>query len=292
MRWLTPSNASFLGIAVTWNNFEKATPGLSTVLSRAQIEDALFRQRAVQLLKARVPSAYNKMVDNVVAAQAQGLSWTSSLMWVLEIGLTEDAPEKRKPDDFGKRTLAVAAKYYASEWIALHLLQPLSLLQNENPTSCSEINVETIEKAYDPLYRRSSPEAEKWRSEIVGMQFDIIEIALSEDLPELIVLSPAENMLFEKWLGTRLEAFERTLSQGEINFLRSNKPGSKVSCKYNIFLLTQLRDNRKMANIFLRRAALGVPNPPATAKRDSTCGERPFTTGKLPWQKKGAPNCY
>ena len=81
MRWLTPSNASFLGIAVTWNNvLEKATPSLSTILSRAQIEDALLRQRSAQLLRAKLPGTYNRMVDEIVAAQAEGLSWTSSLM--------------------------------------------------------------------------------------------------------------------------------------------------------------------------------------------------------------------
>jgi hypothetical protein len=84
MRWLTPQNASFLGIAVTWNNvLEKATPSLSTALSRAQIEDALLRQRSAQLLRAKLPGSYNRMVDGIVAAQAEGLSWTSSLMYVL-----------------------------------------------------------------------------------------------------------------------------------------------------------------------------------------------------------------
>ena len=181
--------------------------------------------------------------------------------------LSEDAPDKM--DDFGKLTLAVAAKLYASEWVDLILLHPLSLLQTEDPTLCAEGNFENP-KVFEALLRGNSPETEKWRSEIVGMQFDIIEIALSDDPPELRVLSAAENKLLEKWLGTRWEAFERTLSKREINFLRSNKMGPRVSCRYNIYLLTQLRDNRKMANIFIRCALVfDAKNPPATAKRPS-----------------------
>jgi hypothetical protein len=267
MRWLTPSNASFLGIAVTWNNvLEKTAPSLSTILSRAQIEDALLRRRSAQLLRAKLPGSYSRMIDGIVAAQAEGLSWTSSLMWVLNVGFPEDMPDKI--DDFGKLTIAVAAKLYASEWVGLNLLHPLSLLQKENPTLCAEWKVQN---SLEALYRGSSPETEKWRSEIVRMQFDIIEIALSDDPPELRVLSAAENKLLEIWPRTQWEAFVRTLSKREINFLQSNKMGPRVSCRYNIFFLTQLRDNRKMANIFLRSFVFDAKNPPATAKRHPSC---------------------
>jgi hypothetical protein len=248
IRWLTPSNASFLGISVTWNNAsEKATPGLSTALSRAQIEDALLRQRSVQLLRAKLPGTYNEMVDNIVAAQAEGSSWTSSLLQVLHVGISEGAPSKI--DDFGKLTGAVAAKFYASEWIGLNTLYPLSLLQKENPTLCAEVN---IMKSYLALYRDNSPETEKWKSDIVRMHFDMIEIALSADPPEIRLASTAEKKLFEKWLRAQINAFIKTLSEREINFLRSNKPGPRVHCKYNIFFLTQLQKNRKMADIYLR----------------------------------------
>jgi len=55
MRWLTPSNASFLGIAVTWNNVPENSTASLSILSRDQIEDALLRQRSVLLLKAKMP---------------------------------------------------------------------------------------------------------------------------------------------------------------------------------------------------------------------------------------------
>jgi hypothetical protein len=255
MRWLIPSNASFLGISVTWSNIsEKARPGLSTALSRTQIEDALLRQRLVQLLRAKRPGNYNMLVDEIVAAQAQGRNWANSLIYVFTSGWASGAETPAEADHWQKLMAAAAANLYASEQLDLLYVRPRRLLQNENFELCAEFDI-TNSKVIDALLRGDSLETEKWRSGIVRLWSNVIESALSDPPPVFHQVSAAERKLLERWLERQEQKFVTTLSKREINFIRMNKKaGPRVLCKHDIFVSAQLRDNQKMGNIFLRDA--------------------------------------
>jgi hypothetical protein len=74
MRWLTPGDAKFIGLDVSWHS-PSAVISSPYVMTRAEIEEDLINTPEFPALKKRFPKYYGKLVDIVYEAQAAGDNW-------------------------------------------------------------------------------------------------------------------------------------------------------------------------------------------------------------------------
>lgn len=81
IRWLSPKDASYLDISVKWASaIEDPSRVYSAILSKSDIEAALLKRKAIALLKAQNPTAYERLVGDIFAAGATGKSWSKVLL--------------------------------------------------------------------------------------------------------------------------------------------------------------------------------------------------------------------
>ena len=252
MRWLTPNDAKFLGIDVTWVSPGEAgaLPSTETVLLpkpplslleapillRNEVEEALLKQRFMFLMKENYPDTYKTIVDAVARNQSSGKSWTHALF---------DAYMSTKlPDQLDERLMAAMTSVHIKEFVELYAIEVIQTGSRKNKLFCKRITKNKT--AFDEqLVDAISYGPESYRNGLVELYGKALETALSANaaaLPKATKVTRKEKRLADREMRRLVINYVNKLSKTERKRLFKSKNifDTEFGCPVLIYMFREL----------------------------------------------------
>ncbi|MDP1701198.1 MAG: hypothetical protein Q8L53_09640 [Aestuariivirga sp.] len=261
MRWLTPNDARFLGIDVTWVSPGGLASHSSTQISlvpippsplleappllRNEVETALLKQRFMSLMKESYPATYKALVDEVALNQSSGRSWTLALF---------DAYISMKlPDQLDKKLLDAMTSVHIVEFVDLFAIEVIEAGSRKDKLFCKRIlkDKTIFEKQ---LQEAISYGPESFRNDLVDFYGKALETALSGK-----ALAPAKATKKQRRLADReaeriVKRFVANLSKAERKRFYKAKDifETDFGCRVLVYMFRELeRKPEILRTIFL-----------------------------------------
>ena len=243
IRWLTPTDAVFLGISVVWNTAAgKLSPALTPLLTRSQVEEELLRQNFMVRVKANYPLVYEQLVNDVLDAQLSVESWTSALL----VGYDR----MRFPEPVEKNIETALLTAHSVEFVDIMLVRYITYAQQTNPAKCASLFDEGS-AYFDELIHQSPDNLKADFVDLLGLA---IETALDSKLPPVKKPTAKDKRYLERRIAKVAGKYLLTLSQRERRKLikASRQKEFKIDCRFAVFIFQQIKsDPRLLKTIFL-----------------------------------------
>jgi hypothetical protein len=261
MRWLTPNDARFLGIDVTWISSEGLAARSSTqapltptaplplleapALLRNEVETALLKQRFMSLMKENYPLTYKTIVDDVARNQSSGRSWT--------LALFDAYMSMRLPDQLDKKLLDAMTSVHIVEFVDLFAIEVIEAGSRKNKLFCKRIlkDKTVFEKQ---LQDAISYGPESFRSDLVDLYGKALETALSGKAQAPAKATKKQRRLADREAQRIVTRFVGTLSKAERKRFYKSKDifDTDLGCRVLVYMLRELEKKPEiLRTIFL-----------------------------------------
>jgi hypothetical protein len=240
IRWLTPTDAVFLGIAVIWDNGDATpSPVLAPTLTRTQVEEALLRQKVMTRIKADYPLVFQQLVSDVFDAQRSGKTWTSALLVAYD--------RMRLPDPVQKKFETALLTIRPTDFVDVVLVRYITYAQQTNPTKCATL-FDNGGLYFDQLVHQSPDNLKAGFVEFIDLAIE----ASIEDKVSPLPKPTAKDKRYATRQMTRIgEKYLLTLPQAERKKLLkdSRKKDFKIDCRFAVFILQQMKSDPRLLKV-------------------------------------------
>lgn len=261
MRWLTPNDARFLGIDVTWISPEglaMRSSGQASLMPTAplpllaapamlrnEVETALLKQRFMSLMKVSYPATYKAMVDEVARNQSSGRSWT--------LALFNAYMSMKLPDQLDKRLMDAMTSVHIVEFVDLFAIEVIEAGSRKNKLFCKRIlkDKAVFEKQFQDAI---SYGPESFRNDLVSLYGKALETALSGKARPPAKATKKQKRLADREAQRIVTRFVGTLSKAERKRFYKSKDifDTNLGCRVLVYMLRELEKKPEiLRTIFL-----------------------------------------